>query len=704
MLCPQATAAVDRRIDLNAYLGEEVEKRIAIIQARMCSSRLPGKVMADLGGRPIIAWSVAAAQRVCGIDGTIVATSSSNADDLVAEWCERNGVPYHRGPLDDVLERFRQVAEAAAAHVIMRLTADCPFLDPQVCGQVLRLFQETGVDYASNVDPPTWPDGLDCEVFTATALKEAAENAMSAGDREHVTPYIRNNRGRFKVSNLTCPIPDLHRLRWTVDESADLELARAVALRLRSTEPPSFLDILEVIRREPHLTELNSGMSRGVGFVKHGRTLQRQHGGYVESNAMLKRAESVIPGGTQTFSKSRTQYPTPAAPLYVTHGRGSRVWDVDGNEYVDLVCGLLPVVLGYCDSDVDRAVRDQLCAGITFSLAHELEIEVAERLVELIPCAEAARFGKNGSDATAAAIRLARAFTGRDRVAVCGYHGWQDWYIGATTRNKGVPRCVGELTSVVPYNDIRALYSLLMRYPGEFAAVILEPVGVQEPQVGYLGELRELVHGHGTLLIFDEVITGFRISLGGAQRYYGVTPDLSAFGKGMGNGMPISAITGRGAVMKEMEEIFFSGTFGGETLSLAAAVAVMDKMRREPVIETLWRQGKKLATGAREAIEKAGLDDVMSVKGLPPWTVVCFKDHPEARRDAIKTVFVREMLKRGVLISGSHNISYSLTDDDVSTVLLAYDGALSILSNEMRTGDLENRLGLSVVRPVFSVR
>jgi glutamate-1-semialdehyde 2,1-aminomutase/spore coat polysaccharide biosynthesis protein SpsF len=425
---------------------------------------------------------------------------------------------------------------------------------------------------------------------------------------------------------------------------------------------------------------------------------------YARSRALLERAERVIPLGSQTFSKSRTQYPRDAAPLFLARGQGARVWDVDGNEYVDLVCGLLPVVLGYRDPDVDQAVRDQLANGITFSLATELETELAERLVDIIPCAEKVRFGKNGSDATAATVRLARAFTGRDRVAAGGYHGWQDWYIGATVRNKGVPNAVRELTHRFPYNDVEALHSLLNGRPGEFAAVIMEPVSLVEPEDGYLEEVRALAHGHGALLIFDEIITGFRVARGGAQEHYGVTPDLACFGKSLGNGMPISAVVGRAGVMAEMEEIFFSTTFGGETLSLAAAIAVIDKMRREPVIEALWDVGQKLAEAAKAKISEVDLDGVMVVGGLPPWTAVTFCDHPKARKEAIKTLFVREMLKNGVLVQSSHNVCYAHSAEDLTVVTEAYGRALGRIADELHSGLLEERLGCPVIRPVFSVR
>ncbi|CAA7619848.1 aminotransferase class III-fold pyridoxal phosphate-dependent enzyme [Magnetospirillum sp. SS-4] len=675
---------------------------IAIIQARLSSTRLPGKVLLPLGGRPVLEWVARAAQAIPGIHKVVVATSVGADDDAVAAWAEGFGLACHRGPLDDVLERFAQAARAENADIIMRLTADCPLLDPQVCGEVLALLKRTGSSYASNATPPSWPDGLDCEAFTRTALDEAAAEATRSSDREHVTVFIRDRRHRFPQASLVCPLPGLSAERWTLDEPADLDFLEAVAEHL--PERPSYLDVLGVLDARPELRAINARITRNEGFVK---SLRRESlppwNGAATSTALLKRAEAVIPLGSQTFSKSRIQYPEDS-PMFLTHGLNGRVWDVDGNCYVDMVCGLLPVVLGYQDSDVDAAIRGQLSNGISFSLATLLETQLAERLVELIPCAEMVRFGKNGTDATSAAIRLARAHTGRDRVAACGYHGWQDWYIGATTRNKGVPAATQTLTHLLPYNDLDAARALFKAHPGEFAALIMEPMNAVDPAPGYLEALKELVHAEGALLVFDEVITGFRYHLGGAQSLFGVTPDLASFGKSMGNGMPISAVMGKAGIMREMENVFISGTFGGEALSLAASIAVIDKMKREPVIQTLWSTGQILADEVAKLAAGHGLADIFSLVGKAPWKILAVQDHPTARKEAIKTLFAREMLRAGVLFLASHNVCYSHDSEDINRVLAAWDRALAKVAAELATGRLEERLPCPVVMPVFKVR
>ncbi len=249
-----------------------------------------------------------------------------------------------------------------------------------------------------------------------------------------------------------------------------------------------------------------------------------------------------IPLGSQTFSKSLTQLPFGVSPFFVDRAEGAYFWDVDNNKYLDFSSALASVTLGYCDPDIDSAVKKQMEKGVTFSLPHTLEEEVAKMLIEAIPCAEQVRFAKNGTDATSGAIRLARAYTSRERIAVCGYHGWQDWYIGSTTKNLGVPKGVQDLTHTFSYNNIDSLEQIFKAHPDEFAAVILEPMSSDYPKDNFLGKVKEITHNNGALLVFDETCTGFRLSHGGAQELFGVTPDIATFGKGLANGYPLSAL------------------------------------------------------------------------------------------------------------------------------------------------------------------
>ncbi len=425
---------------------------------------------------------------------------------------------------------------------------------------------------------------------------------------------------------------------------------------------------------------------------------------YARSAEMLERALRVIPLGAQTFSKSHTQFPRGAAPFFVDRASGSRAWDVDGNEYLDFNNALCSVTLGHSDPEVSAAVTDQLTRGTIFTLSNVAEIEVAERIVELVPCAEMVRFGKNGSDATAGAVRAARAFTGRDRVAVCGYHGWQDWYIGSTARNRGVPQATRALTHGFQYNDLGSLKTILEAHPGEFAAVILEPMNVAWPEEGFLQGVVDLAHEHGALAVFDETITGFRFAKGGAQELFGVTPDLACFGKGLANGYPLSAVVGRADVMHEFEEIFFSFTMGGELLSLAAAKAAIDKLDREDVPAVLTRRGERLIEGVRARIAAHGCGDFVSIVGHPSWTFMVITEQPDADGFELKTLFLQEVLARGILTVGTHNLSYAHSDADIDRLLAVYDEVFPIMRDAVAAGDVRAQLRCEPLKPLFRVR
>lgn len=426
---------------------------------------------------------------------------------------------------------------------------------------------------------------------------------------------------------------------------------------------------------------------------------------FKKSEEFLARAERVIPLGSQTFSKSRTQYPLGVSPYFITRGEGSRVWDLDGNEYIDFVNSLCSITLGYQDADVTQAVRRQLDeSGVIFSLPHVLETEVAELICEMVPCAEKVRFGKNGSDATSGAIRIARAHTGRDRVAVCGYHGWQDWYIGSTARNRGVPQATRDLTHNFAYNDLDSLKALFDAHPGEFAAVILEPMNVVRPAPGFLEGLKEMAHAHGALLVFDETITGFRYSNGGAQQLFGVTPDLATFGKGLANGYPVSAIAGRADVMHQMEEVFFSFTFGGEALSLAAAKATLEKLKREPVAAQLAQRGQRLIDGATAIVERHGLGDMFGLAGHPTWSFLTIKEARKHTAFEIKTLWMQEIMERGILSVGTHNMSYAHSEADVDRLLAVYEEVLPFIGRTLDAGELKSVLRCEPLVPLFKLR
>jgi glutamate-1-semialdehyde 2,1-aminomutase len=384
--------------------------------------------------------------------------------------------------------------------------------------------------------------------------------------------------------------------------------------------------------------------------------------------------------------------------------RGCYSWDIDGNRFIDLVSALASITLGYRNSTVDREVRKQLKKGTIFSLPGKLEFEVAEKIVDLVPSAEQVRFGKNGTDATSAAVRLARAYTGREIVAVCGYHGWQDWFIGSTTRFKGVPTQVSNLTRTFAFNNVNSLEEIFAIYPNKVAAVILEPVNSNLPTDEFLRSIRKLCTENGAVLVFDETITGFRLSRGGAQEIYGVTPDLTTLGKGIANGYPLSAVVGRKEIMQEMNEIFYSGTFGGELLSLAAANVVLELHQKDWIVPKLTFAGQYLSDLTQRILEDFNLTDILTLSGHPTWKFLNWHDHETATATEIKTYFMQECFKEGVLVLGTHNVTIKHSTKALQEIENAYSKIFSKIQKGLLNENLKSFLEVPPLTPLFKVR
>jgi glutamate-1-semialdehyde aminotransferase len=416
-----------------------------------------------------------------------------------------------------------------------------------------------------------------------------------------------------------------------------------------------------------------------------------------ESNHYYQRATGLIPAYTQTLAKGPSQYINGVAPKYLQKGKGAHVWDVDGNEYIDYQMGIGPISLGYAYEAVDNAIRNQLDEGITFSQMHPLEVEVAELIREVVPNAEMVRFSKTGCDVTTAAVRIARAATGKNKVLCCGYHGWHDWYISVTDRDKGIPPSVGQLTFTFNYNDIESVENSLDE---DVACIILEPTVFEAPQNGFLQKLRGLCVRNGIILIFDEMWTGFRLAVGGAQEYFDVGADLVCFSKAVANGMPLSILCGKQSLMKLCDkDIFFFTTFGGEALSLAAAKATINEMRTHNVPKQLASQGKKLKDGYNAIAQSLDMP-YTACSGMDARTIVTFS-HPAENALLMKSLMQQEMIKRGILWGGFHNLCYSHTDEDIEYTLQVYGEVLALLKKAVDGNAVASSLLGAPVEAVF---
>jgi glutamate-1-semialdehyde aminotransferase len=414
-----------------------------------------------------------------------------------------------------------------------------------------------------------------------------------------------------------------------------------------------------------------------------------------------QRAKEIIPRGTQTLSKGPDQFVDGITPKYLERGQGCHVWDVDGNEYIDYPMALGPILLGYNYPRVVDAVIAQLRKGTTFTLLSSLEVELAELLVDVVPCAEMVRFGKNGADATMAAVRVARACTGREHIAFCGYHGCHDWYAVTTSLNKGIPEFNGRLIHAFEYNMIESLEEIFATYPRQVAAVIMEQPG-EEPKENFLQSAIDCAHKNGAVFILDEICTGFRYALGGAQQYYGIVPDLACIGKAMGNGLPVSAVVGKKEYMKELNGIFFSMTFSGETTGLAASVATIRELREKPVIEHIWTQGRKLRSGLETIKRETGVN--VDIPGNPPRSSFVFRNRYGNESLDLKSLFLQETVKRGVLFGGPLYISYSHKDEDIARTLEASYDAMVIVKRAFDEGSVDRYMEGEKIGTVYRAR
>lgn len=415
---------------------------------------------------------------------------------------------------------------------------------------------------------------------------------------------------------------------------------------------------------------------------------------FSRSRALQPRAHQLIPGGAHTYAKGDDQFPE-QAPGFIVRGKGCHVWDLDGNEFIEYGMGLRAVTLGHAYEPVVEAAYRQMQLGANFTRPARIELDLAEAMLELIDGAEMVKFAKNGSDVTTAAVKLARAYTGRELVAICGdqpFFSTDDWFIGTTPMNAGIPPAISELTLKFAYNDLASLQSLFAAHPGHIACVVMEPEAITPPAPGYLQAVKELCVQMGALLIFDEMITGFRWHLGGAQKFHGVTPHLSTFGKAMGNGFAIAALCGKRDIMQlggldhdQLRVFLLSTTHGAETHALAASLESIRIYREQSVVEYLWKQGAILHAGVTEAIARHRLANYFELAGQPCNLIYRTKDKSGNPSQAFRTLFLQEMIRGGIL-APSFVVSYSHTDQDIDRTIGVVDQALRVYSLALQDG------------------
>jgi glutamate-1-semialdehyde 2,1-aminomutase len=650
-------------------------KIVALVQARMGSTRLPNKVMRQVEGVPLIELLLRRLSKAKRIDEIVLATSTDPRNDPLVAHVRALGYAAERGSENDVLDRFVQAARAHRADAVVRITGDCPLVDPGLVDDVVSEFERSGVDYCSNIGPPSYPDGLDIEVFKFAALEQAWRDTARPYDREHVTPFLRES-GRFTTRNHANPV-DLSSKRWTVDEAADLAVVERVFARFRPRVDFAWTEVVELGLLEPGIFEANRDLVRNEGATMG------------TGQKLWKLAKQLIPGGSMLLSKRAEMFLPDQWPAYFSKAKGCKVWDLDGREYVDMsIMGIGTNTLGYGHPEVDDAVRRTVDAGNMSTFNCPEEVWLAERLVELHPWAKMARFARSGGEANAVAIRIARAAAGRNKVAFCGYHGWHDWYLAANLGDEknlaghllpglepnGVPATLRDTVFPFNYNRIDELEALAAAH--DLGVIIMEVSRNFGPDPGFLQKVREIATRKGIVLIFDECTSGFRQTFGGIHKLYGVEPDVAMFGKALGNGYAITAAIGRREVMEAAQTSFISSTFWTERIGPSAALATLKVMERVRSWEQITRTGEEINRRWKALAAKHGLDIVIS--GLPALTSFSFKG-PHAL--AYKTLITQEMLAKGFLASTAVYVCTEHTPE----VLDAFFDALDPVFGLVRT-------------------
>ena len=642
---------------------------VAIVQARIGSTRLPGKVLKKIIDKPMIELLLARLSQSIELDSIIVATSNNHEDDKLHFFVESLGYQCTRGSNKDVLNRVYESAKYVNADVIVRITADCPLVDPDLVDKCVKKFHQSKVDYLSNGDPHTFPDGLDIEVMSFFSLQRANKEASSNFDRENVTTYIRHS-GLFTKKNI-CHTEDLSVHRWTVDELEDLDVITNVFEYFSPNVIFNWQQVLELSVSHPEFFQANRRIKNNEGATM------------ATGQKLYKRAKKVIPGGTMLLSKRPEMFLPEKWPSYYSKSKGCKIWDLDGKEYIDMsIMGIGTNILGYGHPEVDESVMKIVKDGNMSTFNCSEEVYLAEKLVELHSWADMVRFARSGGEINSIAVRIARAYTGKDKIAICGYHGWHDWYLSTNLNSNknldghllpglvpnGVPRGLAGTTLPFNYNDIEQLEQLIKDNNGEIAAIKMEVSRNEDPQDNYLQKVRDLASENNIILIFDECTSGFRETFGGLHKKYNIEPDVAIFAKALGNGYAISACIGRKKIMQAAQKTFISSTFWTERIGPTAALKTLEVMEREKSWQTITQIGSDISDRWRKLADKYNLS--AHTWGIPALSGYTF-DSSNAL--AYKTLITQEMLKKGYLATNCVYACIEHTQDVVDDYFTELD-------------------------------
>ena len=668
---------------------------LAIVQARVNSTRLPEKVLKMIKGKSLIEILLYRLSKSKKIDKIVLATSKNKENDKLVKIVEDLGFEVFRGSEENVLERYYHTAKYYNPDIVVRITGDCPIIDPQIVDEVIDFYEANDLDYVSNVDPPSYPDGLDTEVFSYKALETTYIEAKDSSDREHVTQFIRSNK-QFKKANYLND-ENFSSERWTVDDSKDLIVIKNIINHFTHNLGFSWRDVINLKISKPEYFEVNSITKRNEG-AKMGT-----------GQKLWKRAKNIIPGGNMLLSKRAENFLPDQWPTYYSKAKGCEIWDMDNNKFIDMsVMGVGTNILGYGHEGVDKAVRSVLDKGNMSTLNCPEEVFLAEKLIDLHPWADMIRFARTGGEANAIAIRIARASSGKDKVAICGYHGWHDWYLSANLskndelnnhllpglKPNGVPKELQGSIVTFNYNDFDRLQTIVT--DNDIGVIKMEVSRSERPSSGFLESVRELADKNNIVLVFDECTSGFRETFGGLHKKYNVQPDMAVFGKALGNGYAITAVLGTRDVMEAAQDTFISSTFWTERIGPSAGIATLEAMEKNRSWELITQIGEKIGQRWIDLAEKYIL--IIKLNGLPALNSFTINSEHWIK---YKTFITQEMLKKGFLATNAIYVCEEHNDKIIEKYFEQLEPIFSLISECESNNNIDEFLEVPVCHTGF---
>ena len=672
-----------------------MSKSIAIIQCRMNSTRLPGKALIKIKNLTVVDIIYKRLMTSKKLDEIVFAIPFEKNNQLKKYLLKRK-YKFYEGSQENVLLRYLKTAKKFHASIVTRVTGDCPFVDPNLVDKALELFEKNRIDYVSNTLEPTYPDGLDVEVFSLNALKKANQNAKSASDREHVTPIMKYSK-KFKKLNFKNNL-NLSQMNWTLDENKDLIFIKNVFLKFKDIYFDT-RDICRLLKKDKKIRNLQNHKTRDEGYkMKIGQKLWR-------------RAQSLIPGGNMLISKREERFLPNHWPNYFSKAKGCFVWGMDGKKYIDIsLMGVGTNILGYANLKIDREVNKIIRKSNMSTLNCPEEVYLIEKLIKSHPWFQMGKSTRSGGEANAVAIRIARATQKkRDKVAICGYHGWHDWYVAANLNNKknldthlltgieplGVPSKLKNSTFTFEYNNFQQLKKLVNKNK-DIGIIKMEVMRNTPPKNNFLKKVRKFADKKKIILIFDECTSGFRETNGGLHKKYNIKPDLAIFGKALGNGYPINIILGKEWIMKNASKTFISSTFWSDRIGPTAAIKTLDEMEKIQSWKIITSKGKKVIKFWKKMSKKYQLG--LQISGLPSLCTFNFK-HKDNQK--IKTFINQEMLKKGFLASNSVYLSTSHTNKILRKYFKNLEQVFKKCSVLMKTNEISKYLEGPVISAGF---